>query len=73
MEREDVERLEREFYELSGAVNAARMLKEEFEQRLDEPRDDCVREVLDNVIVLVIAQNIEYQHRRNELHKELEP
>ena len=43
MERKDVKRLEREFYELSSAINATRTLKEEFEHRLDEARDDSVR------------------------------
>lgn len=64
-------RLEREFHELIGALDAISALKEELELRLDEARDDSVREVLDNVIVLVGAHIIEYQHRRSELSKEL--
>ena len=62
---------EQEYYELIGAINAISMLKEELELRLEEARDDCVREALDNAIALVGAQIIEYQHRRNELRKAL--
>jgi hypothetical protein len=35
--------------------------------RLNEAREECVREALDNVIVLVGAHASEYQHHRNEL------
>jgi hypothetical protein len=64
-------RLNREFHELIGALDAISALKEELELRLDEARDDCVREVLDNVIALVGAHIIEYQHRRSEQSNEL--
>jgi len=67
----DVGRLERKFNELIGALDAISALKEELELRLEEARDDCVREVLDNVIALVGAHSIEYQHRRIELRKQL--
>lgn len=50
MESTDIEGLEREHYELVGAVDAISTLREELELRLGEARDDCVREVLDNVI-----------------------
>jgi hypothetical protein len=63
--------LEQDFHELTGAINAIGALKEGLELRLEEARDDCVREALDNVITLVGTQGIEYQHRRSELHKEL--
>ena len=63
--------LEREFHELIGALDTISALKEELELRMGEARDDCVREVLDNVIALVSAHSIEYQHRRSELRKEL--
>ena len=71
MDSKDAGQLERELRELIGALNAISVLKEELELRLEEARDDCVREVLDNVIALVGAYSIEYQHRRSELHKEL--
>ncbi len=71
MESTDIEGLEREHYELVGAVDAISTLREELELRLGEARDDCVREVLDNVISLVDAHSIEYQHRKCELRKEL--
>ena len=71
MNNTDVERLEREFHELIGALGAIGALKEQLELRLGEARDDCVREVLDNVIALVSAHSIEYRHRGSELRKEL--
>jgi hypothetical protein len=55
---------QREFDELTGALDAIGKLREELELRLEEGRDDCVREVLDNVIALVDAHSIEYRHRR---------
>ena len=72
MESTDVGRLEREFHELIGALDAISALKEKLELRLEEARDDCVREVLDNIIVLVDAQGIEYRRRRNELRARLQ-
>ncbi|MCK4743844.1 MAG: hypothetical protein KAT25_08495 [Sulfuriflexus sp.] len=63
--------MERESHELTGAVDAISTLKEELELRLEEARDDCSREVLDNVIALVGAHSIEYQHRRTALRKKL--
>ncbi len=48
MESTDVRRLEREVHELTGALDAVSVLKEELELRLAEARDDYVREVLDN-------------------------
>jgi|GEM_PF-696105 len=73
MNSKDVERSEREYHELMGALNATNVLKEELKLRLDEARDDCVREVLDNVIALVDAQCIEYRHRRDDLRVRLQP
>ena len=73
MNNKDVERLEREFCELMGALDAINALKEQLELRLQEARDDCVREVLDNVIALVEAQGIEYRRRRDDLHVRLQP
>jgi len=63
--------LQRELHELIGALNAISLLKDQLGLRLEEARDDCVREVLDNVIVLLGAQIIEYQHRRNKLRNAL--
>ncbi len=65
--------LEQEYHELTGAMNAISALTEELELRLEEARDDCVREVLDNVIALVEAQGIEYRRRRDDLHVRLQP
>lgn len=36
--------------------------KDELELRLDEARDDCVREVMDNIIALINVQDREYRH-----------
>jgi len=66
MDNKDVERSECEFHELIGALDAFNTLKEELELRLEEARDNCVREVLDNIIALVDAQDIEYRRRRDE-------
>jgi hypothetical protein len=73
MDSTDVGRLEREYHELIGALDAIITLKEKLELRLEEARDYCVREALDNVIALVGAQGIEYQHRRSELREKLGP
>ena len=72
MESTEVERLEREIHELIGALDAIGALKEELELRLEEARDDCVREVLDNIISLVDAQGIEYRRRREEWRARLQ-
>lgn len=71
MESKEAGRREREFHELTGALAAINVLQERLELRLNEARDDCAREVLDNVIALVSAYGIEYQHRRTELQTEL--
>jgi hypothetical protein len=73
MHSKDVERSEREFCELMGALDAINALKEQLELRLQEASDDCVREVLDNVITLVGAQGIEYRRRRDDLRVRLQP
>jgi hypothetical protein len=72
MESTHVEPSEREFHELIGAHDAISALKEKLELRLEEARDDCVREVLDNIIALVDAQGIEYRRRKEELRTRLQ-
>ena len=67
----DVEGSDCELQELSGSLNAIDALKSELELRLEEARDDCVREVLDNIIALVDAREIEYRRRREELRARL--
>lgn len=67
VQSEEASRREREFHELSGAIAAIEALQEILELRLNEARDDCVREALDNVIALVSAHGIEYQQRRHEM------
>jgi hypothetical protein len=52
---------------MNGALGAISMLKEQLELRLQEARDDCVREVLDNVIALLATEQVEYQRRKDEL------
>jgi len=66
MESTDKGRLDCEFHELIGALDAISRLKEELELRLEEARDDCVRETLDNIIAHVGAQIIEYQRRKKQ-------
>jgi len=58
---------QREMCELNGAIEAITTLAKRLELRLNEARDDCVREALDNVLALVRAYEIEYQHRRQDL------
>jgi hypothetical protein len=72
MDSKNVERSERKFCELAGAVDAINTLKEELELRLNEARDDCVREVLDNVINLVDAHSIEFRRRQDDLRARLD-
>lgn len=67
VQSEEASRREREIHELSGAIAAIDALQAILELRLNEARDDCVREALDNVIALVTAHGFEYQQRRDEL------
>jgi hypothetical protein len=72
MQSEEAERRQREFHELSGALMAINALQERLELRLNEARDECVRETLDNVIALVRAHGFEYQQRRSALQTTLD-
>lgn len=71
MDNQNTGVMEREFHEITGAIDAIKALKDELKLRLDEARDDCVREVIDNVVALVDAHSIEYQLRRSRLRKKL--
>lgn len=64
---EETQRRQQELHELAGAFAAINALQERLELRLDEARDDSVRETLDNVIALVCAHGVEYQRRKIEL------
>lgn len=66
------ERRQREVCELNGALSVLDTLLERLDLRLNEARDDCVREVLDNVIELVRGYEIEYRHRKTEQQAALE-
>ena len=66
MEGENAAR-EQKMHELNGAIAALDTLREKLALRLNEARDECMREALDNVIVLVGAHAREYQNRRIEL------
>lgn len=68
----DIGQVERELYELTGALDAIYALKEKLELRQADARDDCVREVLDNVIFLVDAHEIEYRRRLDECRARLQ-
>jgi len=46
MENADTGRLKQEFYELIGAHDAISSLKDQLDLRLEEARDECVREAL---------------------------
>lgn len=72
MDSKDIGQLQREVHELSGALDVTSALKEKLELRLEEARDDCVREVLDDIIALVDAQDIEYRRRHGELRARLQ-
>jgi hypothetical protein len=67
MEYEEMTEHEQEMHELNGAIAALDTLREKLELRLNEARDECVREALDNVIELARAYEIEYRHRRQDL------
>lgn len=73
MESKDAGRLEREFHELIGTLDAISVLKEKLELLLEEARDDCICEVLDNIIALIDAQDIEYRHRQDGLRTHMQP
>ncbi|MFP3874514.1 MAG: hypothetical protein ACLFQT_09805 [Thiohalophilus sp.] len=66
-ESEQTDKNQQAFHELNGALGAVSIIKEQLELRLQEARDDCVREVLDNIIALVAAEQLEYQRRKDEL------
>lgn len=68
----DIERFKSEFSQLIGSLDVISTLKDELELRLDEARDDCVREVLDNIIALVDAQGIEQRCRLDDLREHLQ-
>jgi hypothetical protein len=63
----DMAEEEQQLQALTGALDALNELKAALELRLEEARDDCVREVLDNIIALVDAQGIEYRRRQHVL------
>lgn len=67
MDHTKIRQKECDCHELDGALDAISTLKKELELRLDEARDDCVREVLDNIIALIDAQDREYRRRKNSL------
>ncbi|HSH43113.1 MAG TPA: hypothetical protein VK973_13385 [Arenicellales bacterium] len=52
---------------MTGALAAIDALRETLELRRDEARDECVHEVLDNVVALVQAHEIEYRRRKEVL------
>jgi len=67
MDNTEVKPTEQECHELAGALDAISTLKEELKLRLNEARDDCVREVFDNIITLIDAQDSEYRRRKDDL------
>lgn len=67
MDNTEVKPTERECHELVGALDAISTLKEELELRLDEARDERVREVLDNIITIISAHASEYRRRKDDL------
>jgi len=68
----EAKRRQDEICELNGALSVLDILFEWLDLRLNEARDDCVREALDNVIELVRAYEIEYQHRKTDQQAALE-
>jgi len=56
MDHTEIRQKECDCHELHGDLDAISTLKEELELRLDEARDDCVCEVLDNIITLIDAK-----------------
>jgi hypothetical protein len=67
MEHDGSEVRQWEIHELSGALAALSTLQEKLELRLNEARDECTREALDNIIALVAAHASEYRHRHQNL------
>jgi hypothetical protein len=58
--------LERQLYEIAGALDVLFTLREEFAQWLEEAQDEAAREELQNVYRHVAAMEAEYQRRRAE-------
>jgi integrase len=64
-----VSELERQRYELKGALGLLFDLREEFAQWLEEAQDGSKREALENVLGHVEAIQTEYRNRQEQLLK----
>ena len=62
---------EQNLQQLIGAVDILNILREEFEQWLEEAQDDSKREALENVLGHVRAVQQDYARRRDELRGRL--
>ena len=62
---------EQNLQQLIGAVDILNILREEFEQWLEEAQDDSKREALENVLGHVGAVQQDYARRRDELRERL--
>ena len=72
MAADDQAEREREFHELSGAADVLTLLREEFEQWLEEAQDDSKQEALANVLGHIESMEIQYTQRRDEAHERLQ-
>jgi hypothetical protein len=63
--------LESELHEVKGAVDILDLLREEFEQWLEEAQDDSKTEALENVLGHIEVLDVEYRRRQERIQKQL--
>ncbi len=71
MQKETINKLEKEFHETNGAVNILDIIREEMELWLEEAQDESKHEALENVLNHIGALETEYQTRRENLQSSL--
>ena len=63
MQDKSYSELQLEYHETKGALDILDILREEFEQWVEEAQDDSKHEALENVLGHVGALESEYKHR----------
>ena len=71
MSGESRQKLQQELQEVIGALDVLFTLHEEFAQWVGDAQNEPTREALQNVLGHVVAMELEYQRRREELEKTL--
>ena len=72
MSNDSSSKLDQELQQTIGAVGILDILREEFEQWLEEAQDESKHEALENVLGHIEVLDTEYKRRRTELQGRLE-